>query len=31
MEGTFGGWGGVCELRYARWGMRGEVHKVRFM
>ena len=30
VEGTFGGWGGVCEERYAKWGTQGEVHKVRF-
>ena len=30
VEGTFGGLGGVCEVRYVKWGTQGEVSKVRF-
>ena len=30
VEGTFGGWGGVCEVRYVRWDMQGEVHEVGY-
>ena len=28
--GAFGGWGGVCEVRYVRWDTWDEVHEVRY-